>query len=251
MRVIGTALIAMAACLFSFAGASDAFESPEYLEYAIKWTFVTAGTATLEIKPVDDDKMILRSTAYSEGIVSRIYFVEDLIDATVSTGPAMLPYSYIINTTEGSKHRNESTYFDFKTGKADFSDHKHKRYAIYNIPEPIYDPLSALYRARVMELEVGKSVYIPIFDSEMVYDLEVQVIKRERVEVPAGEFDTIHVRPLLQSEGIFSRSGPIDAWLTDDDRKIPVLIKTKVFIGHLQLVLKDIRTTESISSESR
>jgi hypothetical protein len=72
-----------------------------------------------------------------------------------------------------------------------------------------------------------------VFDNEKVYDLEVQVLRKERITVPAGTFDTVLIKPLLQSEGIFSRKGPIYTWLTDDRRRIPVRIKTSVVVGSL------------------
>ncbi len=46
------------------------------------------------------------------------------------------------------------------------------------------------------------------------------------------------VKPLLKSEGIFMRKGDVYIWLTDDDRKIPVKMKSKVKVGAVNAVLK-------------
>ncbi len=63
------------------------------------------------------------------------------------------------------------------------------------------------------------------------------MLRKEKVGVPAGEFDTIVVKPLMKSEGIFSRKGEIYIWLTDDERRIPVMLKTKVKIGSVNATL--------------
>jgi hypothetical protein len=67
--------------------------------------------------------------------------------------------------------------------------------------------------------------------------VEVQVLKKERVSVPAGTFDTVVVKPILKSEGIFLRKGDVYIWLTDDDKKIPVKMKSKVKVGAINAVL--------------
>jgi len=50
----------------------------------------------------------------------------------------------------------------------------------------------------------------------------VQVVKKEEIETGFGTFKTILIRPVLQSEGIFSRKGDILIWLTDDAKRLPV-----------------------------
>ncbi|NIP40434.1 DUF3108 domain-containing protein, partial [Candidatus Saccharibacteria bacterium] len=42
--------------------------------------------------------------------------------------------------------------------------------------------------------------------------------KKEKITIPAGTFDTIKVKPLLKSEGIFMRKGDVYIWLTDDEK---------------------------------
>jgi hypothetical protein len=45
------------------------------------------------------------------------------------------------------------------------------------------------------------------------------------------------IQPLLKSEGIFARTGDIVIWLTDDDRRIPVQMKSKVVVGSITATL--------------
>jgi len=71
--------------------------------------------------------------------------------------------------------------------------------------------------------------------------MEVRVIRRERVEVPAGKFDCVVVEPVLKSEGIFKSKGEMMVWISDDDRRIPVQVKSKVPIGSISVSLTDMR----------
>jgi hypothetical protein len=41
----------------------------------------------------------------------------------------------------------------------------------------------------------------------------------------------------MKSEGIFYKKGDILIWLTDDEKRIPVLLKTKVVVGSITATL--------------
>ncbi len=90
---------------------------------------------------------------------------------------------------------------------------------------------------RTLPLEVGKSVYVSILDNNELWDVEVQVLKKEKLNTIFGEVTTILIKPLIKSEGIFERKGEIFIWLTDDARRIPVKMKTKVMIGSVTATL--------------
>jgi len=84
-------------------------------------------------------------------------------------------------------------------------------------------------------------ISIPTHDNEKSYDMVVKVLRRERVEVPAGKFDCVLVEPVLKSEGIFKAKGQMLVWLSDDERRIPVQVKSKVPIGSISVSLTDMR----------
>ena len=101
----------------------------------------------------------------------------------------------------------------------------------------MHDPVSALYRIRSAEVTEGKPIQVRVFDNGKSYVMEVKVLRKETIRVPAGTFDTVVIKPILKSEGVFLRKGDVYIWLTDDDRKIPVMMKTKIAIGSVAAVL--------------
>ncbi|MBI4667829.1 MAG: DUF3108 domain-containing protein [Elusimicrobia bacterium] len=67
--------------------------------------------------------------------------------------------------------------------------------------------------------------------------------------MPAGEFHCLVVEPSLRGEGIFIQKGKsMQIWLTDDSRKIPVLVKAEVFIGSVRAELEEIVYSDLSSS---
>jgi hypothetical protein len=70
-----------------------------------------------------------------------------------------------------------------------------------------------------------------------MWNVEVQVLRKERLKTGLGEFNTVVIKPLMKSEGIFNRKGDMVIWLTDDDRHIPVMMKTKIVVGSIVATL--------------
>ena len=60
---------------------------------------------------------------------------------------------------------------------------------------------------------------------------------KETVEVPAGKFDCIIIEPLVKEGGLFKHDGNIIIWLSDDNLKVPIKVRTKIIIGYVEAVL--------------
>jgi hypothetical protein len=85
-----------------------------------------------------------------------------------------------------------------------------------------------------------------MFDSNKFLNTEVRVLRRDRVEQEDGRrVPSIVVEPVLTSEGLFKKEGEILIWLTDDERRLPVRMETKLKIGRVTAELK----SSSVSSE--
>jgi hypothetical protein len=69
----------------------------------------------------------------------------------------------------------------------------------------------------------------------------VRVLRRETIQVPAGTFRTIVVRPLIRTSGLFGQGGEAELYFSDDERRLLVLMTSKVpLIGSLSLHLRSI-----------
>ncbi|MEW6215540.1 MAG: DUF3108 domain-containing protein [Nitrospirota bacterium] len=237
---------------------ATSFDVPEKLIYDLTWTGIKAGTASLEITN-DGNKIRIISTARSAKWVSVFYTVDDRAESTLiknENNPPSPPFSkggkgrfsgessfigqplnYRLKIREGRHKRDKETIFNHSTKKATYINYLEGERIDFDVPANIFDPLSGFYYLRTFNLEVGRSVFIDIFDSKKVWNVEIQVLKKERLELPTGVFDTILVKPLMKSEGIFCRKGDILIWLTDDKKRIPVKLQTKVVVGSVVATL--------------
>lgn len=222
------------------ASTASAYSIPERLEYDLTWSGIKAGTAELET--VENGPYIqFISRARSSDFVSVFYRVEDLAVSSMKKEPHRtlpgLPYSYRLKTSEGRHKKDKEVFFDFAEKKVTFLNYLDKERQVFDIADGTMDALSCFFYVRYLPLQVGKSVYVEIFDNKKLYKAEVKVVKKEEIETSLGSFKTILIQPVLQSEGIFSRKGDILIWLTDDAKRLPVLLKTKVKVGSIKATL--------------
>lgn len=243
--IIGKAIgIATVAAFVLTVSASHALTVPEVLRYDLTWGGIKAGEAVLEIKNSGTTLQFI-SKASSAGWVSLFYKVDDLVVSTLTQGPSAgifkhfvgVPYNYRIRLREGRYRRDKELIIDQSAKKVTYINHLDKEKRQYSLKGQVLDPLSSFYYIRTLPLEVGKPVYIDVVDSKKIYKTEIQVLRKEVVETPAGAVNTILIKPLIKSEGTFSRRGDILIWLTDDKRRIPVMLKTKVAVGSVKAVL--------------
>ena len=101
------------------------------------------------------------------------------------------------------------------------------------------DDLSFLYHARTLPLEVGATYTLRNYFKEDGNPVVLRVVRRETVEVPAGRFRTVVVRPVIKTKGIFGEGGQAEVFFTDDERRIVVQIRSRVpVVGNLTMHLE-------------
>jgi hypothetical protein len=101
------------------------------------------------------------------------------------------------------------------------------------------DDVSFLFWARTLPFEVGKTYEFGRYYKPEGNPVVLKVLRRERVTVPAGTFNTVVVQPLIRTSGMFGDGGRAEVYFTDDERRMIVLIKTRMSIGTMQLQLEE------------
>ena len=105
------------------------------------------------------------------------------------------------------------------------------------------DDVSFLFFARTLPLQVGDVDTIPRY-FKPGHDVILRVLRKERVTVPAGTFETVVVQPTITNAGgLFGQGGQAEVYFTDDAARTIVQIRSKVpVIGSLSLHLKEFRS---------
>jgi hypothetical protein len=238
-KLMGQLSLALLFVLIAMATSASALTVPEKLVYDMTWTGIKAGTATQEI--IDEgDSIRIVSIARSADWISVFFPVEDRVESLLPKVPPPqlgLPHDFRMKVREGKHRRDKEIIFDHDKGKARYIDHLNGEKAELEIGKNTYDPYSSFYYVRTLPLQVGKSVFVSVLDNKQLWNVEIQVLKKEKLDTILGKINTILIKPLIKSEGIFQRKGEIYIWLTDDARRIPVKMKTKVTIGSVTATL--------------
>jgi hypothetical protein len=140
------------------------------------------------------------------------------------------------------RHEGHYTANDTMVYEPDSSRMRYKNGQFFAVPGPVQDALSSFYLTRFEALPIGGLVTFDYHASRKTALMEVKVLGRERVHTPAGTFNCVMIEPLLKAGGIFKNKGRLVIWLTDDERRMPVLMKSKVAIGSVKVVLQDVKT---------
>jgi hypothetical protein len=110
------------------------------------------------------------------------------------------------------------------------------------------DDVSFFYFVRTLPLEVGQEYTFNRYYRENGNPVVLQVLRRDTVEVPAGTFPTIVVKPLIQTSGLFGEGGEAELYFSDDDRRLLVLMRSKIpIIGFLSLHLRRVTEGEPLA----
>lgn len=216
---------------------NKAFGVGEKLEYSVNYGFINAGNAVMEIDTIIDIRghkcFRITSTARSNKFFSNFYRVNDRVLSFIDVEG--------IYSLWFEKHLREG---NFKSDRW-ISFHQDKNIAVTNkqdtlkVPEYVQDVLSAMYYIRTQPLEVGKSLLVDNHTDNKNYPIEVKILRKEKIKVGAGKFECFVVEPLLQEgAGVFQHKGKLTVWLTDDQYRLPILMKSKIFVGSISAELE-------------
>ena len=112
------------------------------------------------------------------------------------------------------------------------------------------DDGSFLYFLRTIPLAVGETYTFERYFRPDRNPVTIKVLRREHIEVPAGEFDAIVIQPVIKTKGIFSENGHAEVWLSDDDNRIMLMMKSGLSFGSLNLYLTSYRPAAGQSSRT-
>jgi len=215
------------------------FRDGEQLEYSVSYTKVRAGSGTMRI--VADS---LRG--------ARVWRASLAVDGGI-------PFLSVHDTNTSWFEQSSFTSLRFlqqqheprHTALRDFHIFPERR-AFQPIKGPeqpsVVDPMdevSIVYFVRTLALEPGECFELHRYFKPGSNPVVVHVERRERIEVPAGTYNAIVVRPEIVTSGIFSENGRAELWLSDDAARLVLQLKTHLSIGSINLYLK--RATNTVA----
>jgi hypothetical protein len=207
----------------------------EKLTFSVRYEFLKAGEATIEVEDIVDFEgrpaFKLATLAKSTMPFSLVFEVEDRVESLLDA-ERLHSLKYEKNIKEGHYEKHEMVVFDQERHVAVYPGGK-------EVPlEPdALDVLSSLFYVRLMDLAVGKSVYIDNHADGKNYSLEIKILREETINVPAGRFDCYVAEPILKAAGIFQHEGRLTVWIAKGHNNIPVKMESKIIIGAIKALL--------------
>ena len=210
-----------------------AFPEDQTLVYDVEWRLWRAGQATIRIEPAGAEKR-LYGTADSAGFVALLYRVRDRFE-TFFDAKTLCSRQITKNIEEGGRRRSTTIRFDAQRGKAVLDEKDLKKNTTKHVendaPACATDVLSGMFYVATQPLRDGDIYTFPLNDGGKTVDVKVTVEAREKVKTPAGEFAAIRTQP--ESLGLLKNKGNVWIWYSDDERHLPVQMRSKLFWGTL------------------
>jgi len=216
------------------------FPYREKLEYSIEWRLITAGMAQIDIEPIGPN-WETKLNIESAGMVTRLYRVNDAYRAL--TNNQFCGIHATLDAQEGKRHRFSSLSFDGSKKKVGYEERdlvKNKAtQKTIDIAPCTHEIVGALSALRMMRVDLGKTVMLPITDGKKMVMARVEAQQKETIEIDNRKFQTIRYEAFLFDNVLYRRKGRLWVWMTDDAARLPVQIRVRLGfpIGNITLTL--------------
>jgi Protein of unknown function (DUF3108) len=217
----------------------------EELVFEVRWMGLLAGNASMAVsgQVVRDghDVYHIRTLAETSPFFSFFYTVRDVGETFIDVRE-LFPWYFHLDQREGSHVNRRTVTFDQRRGVAVYTRNQNTPEEV-KVPLGVQDSISSFYALRTMSLRVGQSIHMKTFSNGRTYDVEIQILRREQVDTYWGPVDALVVRPLMRFEDVLRQKGEVLIWLTDDERRLPVRMKTAIKVGSIEAILVDVKTS--------
>jgi hypothetical protein len=226
--------------------AAGPFMAGERARYQVRWSFVTAGQVDISVERgkrfEENDAFHFSLSAMTLPFIDVFYKVRDRIDSYTDTDVNHSLHYRKVQT--GKSKRDIEVSFDWQEQMVSYRNFTEKLQPV-KIEEGTLDPLSAYFFLRTQD--IGSLDYIarPVTDGKKLVQGRAKILGRERITVPAGEFDTYLVEPdMKDARGVFekSKNARLLVWLTADERHLLVKGQSKVAVGNIVAELVSFET---------
>lgn len=218
------------------------FSDGERMRYAVSWSGgVKIGDIDMDIRRETGrrDSFTITARVQDYGPLRLIYPVDDTFSCSVS-GPLRLPYRYEVVQREGHGGRvtKRLTWYDQKLKYVRYqkNDGPFER---FDLDGTVYNEFASFIITRALRFTKGEEVVVPTFADKKRHEVRVSLLGRERMQTLFGELPTLKVQPRMHFKGLYDKDGDTVLWITDDQCRVPVEIRSRIVVGSLVATLTD------------
>jgi len=206
------------------------FFTSETLVYDIGWGPFKAGYVVLTAAADSAAGTIkLGGKGLSNGFVTTFYRMRDYVISTIDA-KGLYPLFFEQHLREGKRYSRDG-WILFDHGKNTLYVKERKVKTIKSIPF-VNDFLSVLFLFRQRKFGPGDTISLPLYADGKVHSIAIICKGREPITVGGVKQPALVVEPkLVGDKGAFNKKDRLDLWLSDDNLKVPLQIKSKISIG--------------------
>ncbi len=229
---------------------SAPFGVGEEMEFKIHYGFVTAANATMKIEP-KYEKIHGKKCYHIEiegrtvGMFDLFMRVRDKFGSYIDKDLLVPRKSYRI-IEENKYRKHEIIDFDVENSKATVRNYDDEK-EVWKKPEKFetyhnaQDIVSGYYYLRTLDFDKyakGDTIDMKIFFDDENAAFKMLYLGRESVRTKLGKYNSIVLSPIMPENKLFDGKDAIKVWLSDDNDKIPLKVKAKMFIGAIEIDIK-------------
>ena len=207
------------------------FTAGEATTYRLRWTSgpldVAAGQATISVVPPHaGEGYLFRVDASTAPWMSRFY--EAIVRLESATTASLLPLAYREVIDEGTRGIERQLTFDPERHEVRIVSGGTS--IVLPVAIGARDPISAFFYLRTLPLTEGARYGIPISDNGRPLRLDVTVGPQEPIVLDGRTWQAWRVQPTV-SERIDRGPVRMTAWLSADERRVPLVIDVSAQFG--------------------
>lgn len=213
------------------------FQPGEKLRYKVKYGILSIGEAHMTVAPQIDTIQGFPTYAASWHIKGGVlgYGIDSKFHTWIDT-EKIVSRRFVKDQHEGGRKRYRE--FNF------FPEEQHWQRIDYDSTGALptdapLDDVSFVYFARTLPLEVGQTYTFDRFYKDEGNPVVLEVLRKDRRKVGAGEFNTIVVRPIIKTSGLFSEGGEAEIHFSDNDQRLIVYMKIDMLAFNLTFHLEE------------
>jgi hypothetical protein len=241
LRLLAAALVAAALPTGAVAQGAPApvpFEAGESLTYDVRFGAVKVGTGRMRV--LGQESIRGRNAwhvRFSVAGGTLFYRVNDVNESWMDV-QTLNSLRFVQDLDQGSRERERR--YEIYPERAVYRELVRGTEERPSVSNPLDDG-SFLFFIRTVPLEVGQTYTFNRYFRPDRNPVIIRVLRRERVRVPAGTFNAIVVQPIIKTSGIFAEGGQAEIWLSDDEQRMMLQMRSRLSFGSLNLYLRNYR----------
>jgi hypothetical protein len=223
------------------AGEDYPFQLGEENRYTAAFNFIQAGYSTMTVAGIDT---VVGYPVYrlvwetrSSGLIDQLFRVRDRLESFMDV-ETLFSRGFRKQLREGRYRKDYAVRFDYQDSLAITA-----RDSI-PIHSAIHDMLSIFYFIRAQELQVGQIFRLNTFDNNKFIPYNLIVKERVPRKVEGKTVDCFVLEPFAPEGELFKYSGSVKFYVSDDSRRVPVLVESEASLGKMILRLESYRIGE-------